>query len=777
MSGRAWLVLSVLVLAACGRTTLELGDSPGLRDAGVDLTTDGPGLDLPPPIDLGRDMPGDMGGPDIGFDIGLDMPVDMGRPDLGGPCGGDDCSGLDGACVVGRCDPDADVCVAIPRAEGTECDDGQACTVDDFCRRGVCTGRGPDCSAFDSACTVGVCDDATGACAPSPVPNGTLCEDGDLCTLADTCRRGTCRPGVPRDCTDVGDACNAGICNPMTGACGTIPLVDGTPCDDGLVCTDGDSCRMGVCTAGADVLCDAFDDVCLVGTCVEDAGGCVALPAPEGSPCDDDDACTTADACRMGACIGGPPPIIAGDTCADAIGLLGTDGLQSLDGSTECASATTRGTCGGGGPELFYELELTAPRRVRFETLPPMSARFDTTLYVREECAAPPTQLFCDDDGGAGTLSRIDEVFQAGTYSLTVDGWAAAFRGDFELEVDIEEPDTCATAVSLDLPGVGETTTISGTTAGATNALESTCGSLARSPDHVYEIEVTTRTTLRFETVAPFAYDTTLHVRGAPCATSATLFCDDDDGVGRLSLIEGSFDPGTYYVVVDGFATASSGAYQLEVENLGLRGQAVLVGHDYFASSVSQDRVVGNAVLLTDVTGTIDILEYTEFADTTPGGEAENTRGAIDRTVTAAGQSTRYTALTNFRNLATSLTGRDVLLVHEQEQGAFPAVTVRDAWRTTLFDFLDRGGIVVVIASSRDEWQIVNLPGLFTVTSDAPVPATPPNLVIAAPGDPLLAGVAAYVPGNATTSLPGATGGTTVIETSTGDTVVLRVER
>ncbi|MEO0322126.1 MAG: hypothetical protein AAF447_04170 [Myxococcota bacterium] len=768
-----------LTLGACGRTTLEGGPGAAPGDAGADLAVDGAPVDAA--TDLGPDLGPDLGGPDLGGpDLGG---PDLGGPDLGGPdmrlpCGGDDCSRLDGACVVGRCDADADACVAEPRADGTVCDDGQACTVRDFCERGVCTGRGgPDCTAFDTACTVGVCEDATGACRAEPVPTGTACEDGDPCSVGDSCARGVCRAGAPLDCTGAGDDCNLGVCNPMSGACEAIPLPSGTPCEDGLVCTEGDRCTDGLCDAGADVDCTALDDECLVGTCSEDAGGCVAEPELDGIPCDDGDVCTERDFCLAGACFSGATVVPLGDTCAMANTLDGDDGLQTLDASTVCASSEVAGSCGGTGPDILYDLELTAPRRVRFETVPPGMGRFDTVLHLRETCASATTELLCDDDDGDGTLSLLDEVVAPGSYTLAVDGFSGVSRGDFTLEVDIETPDTCATAVPLELPAEGATTSISSTTAGATNGAVSTCASGARSPDHLYEIEVTTRTTLRIETVAPTTYDTALHVRAAPCATSPTLFCDDDLGAGTLSRIEESFAPGTYFLVVDGFAAGRSGDYTLEIENLGERGQAVLIGHDYFTSTTDQNRVVGNAVLLTNATGTIDILQYTEFSDNTPGGEAANTRSAIDATVIAAGQTTRYTTLTNFRNLATSLVGLDVLLVHEQEDAGFQAVTVSTAWRRPLLDFLDRGGIVIVCSSLRDEWQILNGAGLFTITGDALVPSGAPALTVAAPGDPLLTGVTAYAPSEQTTSFAGSSGGTAVLETSTGAPVVRRLER
>ena len=68
--------------------------------------------------------------------------------------------------------------------------------------------------------------------------------------------------------------------------------------------------------------------------------------------------------------------------------------------------------------------------------------------------------------------------------------------------------------------------------------------------------------------MAPTGYDTVLHVRRAPCATGRTLFCDDDDGSGTLSLIEETFDPGTYFLAVDGFGSGERGEYTLEVERL-----------------------------------------------------------------------------------------------------------------------------------------------------------------------------------------------------------------
>ncbi len=538
------VICVMLTLVGCSRTTLERGPGSSAPDAG-----DGPTPDAP------------------ASDGGGDLPNDAREP-----CGGDDCRRLDGECVVGRCDLEIDACVREPRPDGTACDDGQTCSRGDACERGVCAGRGGlDCGPFDSSCAVGVCDDVTGGCRAEAVPDELPCEDGDLCTVGDSCGAGACRPGTTRDCADVSDACNLGVCNPMSGGCDALPVPNGTPCEDGLVCTEGESCTDGRCAGGASVNCEALDDECRIGTCVEDAGGCVGEPARDGSDCNGGDICTTG-LCGGGECLDRLPVRGIGDQCGAARILAGTDGLETFDTFMICATATQFGSCGRRGSDVFFDLALGAPRRVRFETVPPTSGRFDTTLYLREDCRERDTEVACDDDGGEGDLSLIDEVLQAGDYTLVLDGGAGGGEragNGFGLEVDIESPDTCATAVPLRLPGDRMVTTISSTTAGATNALTSSCGGGARSPEHVYEFVVGARTTLRFETIAPSDYDTVLHVREAPCATSATLFCDDDGGVGQLSRLEQTFERGTYLLVVDGFGARSSGAYRVRISNLG----------------------------------------------------------------------------------------------------------------------------------------------------------------------------------------------------------------
>ena len=172
--------------------------------------------------------------------------IDAGPP----PSCGEGCSSLDSDCAVGVCDEATDVCRAEPRPDGTPCDDANACTSMDSCVAGACAGVGTDCTGLDDACNAGACDPTTGACTAMPRPDGTSCDDGVPCTSPDTCTGGACA-GPPTDCSASADMCNTGMCNATTGACQAVPVTDGTACDDGDPSTSGDVCTAGVCAGSS----------------------------------------------------------------------------------------------------------------------------------------------------------------------------------------------------------------------------------------------------------------------------------------------------------------------------------------------------------------------------------------------------------------------------------------------------------------------------------------------------------------------------------------------
>ena len=111
----------------------------------------------------------------------------------------------------------------------------------------------------------GPCDDA---------PDGTSCDDGDVCTEDDRCQGGFCRPGTPRSCELGAGPCEAVTCDPKEG-CAVRVAPDGTSCP-------------AACFATA---------ACVEGECVPDTTSALPCPAPV-DPCVDSLACDPA----TGAC-------------------------------------------------------------------------------------------------------------------------------------------------------------------------------------------------------------------------------------------------------------------------------------------------------------------------------------------------------------------------------------------------------------------------------------------------------------------------------------------
>ncbi len=98
--------------------------------------------------------------------------------------------------------------------------------------------------ADGNSCTNDWCTD--GACSHAPA---TLCDDGDACTVTDTCAilTSTCQPGVAGSCDD-SNPCTLDACG--AGGCSHAPVADYTNCDDGNSCTSMDHCDAGVCIHG-----------------------------------------------------------------------------------------------------------------------------------------------------------------------------------------------------------------------------------------------------------------------------------------------------------------------------------------------------------------------------------------------------------------------------------------------------------------------------------------------------------------------------------------------
>ncbi len=236
----------------------------------------------------------------------------------------------DNACTSDKCNA-LSGCVNLALGASATCDDGDACTVDDFCLQGDCQGgtntcqckTQKDCGKFedgdacngtlycdkaagppysckvnpativacspakDSDCQTNTCLPSTGACQLVTAGENTTCEDGDTCTAGDYCEKGICHPGTA-------------TCNCKNDA-DCAASEDENVCNGRLFCNKAKSqCQLNPVTV---VTCKTvFDDSCRANLCNPKLGTCHLLPIQQGKVCDDGNACTPNKTCLDGAC-------------------------------------------------------------------------------------------------------------------------------------------------------------------------------------------------------------------------------------------------------------------------------------------------------------------------------------------------------------------------------------------------------------------------------------------------------------------------------------------
>ncbi|MBR58226.1 MAG: hypothetical protein CMH54_09415 [Myxococcales bacterium] len=257
------------------------------------------------------------------------------------------------------------------------CNDGDACTLDDSCKSGgVCAGTPKDCSNT-GPCLAPVCNPDSGLC-DIPTEDGISCDDEDICNGNEVCQAGVCEAGTPVDCSGQTDPCLAATCNPGTGSC-DLPLEDGTACLDTDLCNGSESCQAGVCTAGTAVDCSGQLNPCLATTCNPVTGGCDSQ-LDDGTACEDGDLCNGPETCQAGECTDGSPVV-----CEPASGVCEQNSCNATSGV--CELLTVGNCCGNGVVEPGEECDDGGPTNA---------------------CTAVCTQASCGDGIQNGTETDID---------------------------------------------------------------------------------------------------------------------------------------------------------------------------------------------------------------------------------------------------------------------------------------------------------------------------------------------------------------------------------
>ncbi|MCK5799662.1 MAG: hypothetical protein KAI47_20870, partial [Deltaproteobacteria bacterium] len=122
----------------------------------------------------------------------------------------------------------------------TDCDDGEPCT-DDRCEDGLCTYGLTVCTYTGNPCQHPPSCIPKVGCVEATKTDGTACSDNLYCTVDERCQKGFCST-KPRDCQSTAPVCTKGTCNETKKRCTFTPLPLGTLCDDGNPCTQGDVC-------------------------------------------------------------------------------------------------------------------------------------------------------------------------------------------------------------------------------------------------------------------------------------------------------------------------------------------------------------------------------------------------------------------------------------------------------------------------------------------------------------------------------------------------------
>lgn len=127
-------------------------------------------------------------------------------------------------------------------------------------------------------------------------------------------------------------------------------------------------------------------------------------------------------------------PNISIGTCADGQPLNVGGGSQQVQGRLEgrvSGEAVFGNYCTGFYEERAHYCFVVPPGGAQV-SLELLSADVDTTLAVYNDDLEWP---LCDDDGGSGLLSRIDQHFDAGTYRVHVGSFSPNQTSDFVMEV------------------------------------------------------------------------------------------------------------------------------------------------------------------------------------------------------------------------------------------------------------------------------------------------------------------------------------------------------
>jgi hypothetical protein len=248
---------------------------------------------------------------------------------------------------------------------------------------------------------------------------------------------------------------------------------------------------------------------------------------------------------------------VEGDTCKDAkplptSGSLVTDTFKAKgDARVSCASDPSA--------DVVYKLDVKSKSRV-FVYSSDVEGRH--VLAIQKTCSDLKSELSCDL---LTSGKQIDQTLEPGSYSFIVKGKGVEDFGRTRLNMKVRDLGAAA-GLCKAAPKIESGKSISDTTAGAAdNFVSPGCGgSIAyqASGDKVYQFTLKERSHVNVQLKPGSFYNTVLSLR-SDCAdpTRGEIVCASY----YQKTIDRDLDPGTYYVVVDGYGTKAEGAYTIEL--------------------------------------------------------------------------------------------------------------------------------------------------------------------------------------------------------------------
>jgi hypothetical protein len=229
-----------------------------------------------------------------------------------------------------------------------------------------------------------------------------------------------------------------------------------------------------------------------------------------------------------------------------------TDEGRSLE-EAGCASSNSR--------EIVYRMDVPSRQRIVFD----LDAQFDGVLYVRRaDCTDRDAEVACNDDAGNPRRSKIDEVFEPGTYFVIVDGLRNE-EGRFRLSSTVTAAPHASTDKCSVPPTLAAASTVSGDLAGLSDRYHASCGRGAKGPEMAWRFDLPTRSRVRFSsktrTFMPVVY-----VRSSCGEESSEVACHDSGMVPGETVLATMLDAGAYWVFADAATEQQVGRFSLQAD-------------------------------------------------------------------------------------------------------------------------------------------------------------------------------------------------------------------